>query len=76
MEADTVHALVNAVQRCADVAQQVGLPVEVPDGELALGGVLNFVQSIRALFDCDGVPVTQYLFKFGLFVLQDLFIFV
>jgi len=44
-------------QRSADVPQQIGVPIQIADHQLALGGVLHFIESIGALFDGDAVAI-------------------
>jgi hypothetical protein len=44
-------------QRSADVPQQIGVAVQITDHQLALGGVLHFIESIGALFDGDAVAI-------------------
>ena len=47
------------------VAQQARLTVEIADGQLPLGRVLDFVESVRALFDRDCFTVAQHMRQFG-----------
>src|ERR1700722_11698502 len=50
-------ALRDEAQRSADVPQQVGVAVQIKDHEFSLGGVLHFIESIRAPFDGDAVAI-------------------
>src|SRR5579864_111436 len=67
---------VNAVQRAANVAKQVRFPVEITDRQFPLRRVLDFVQGVRALLDCDPIPIPQHLHQLSLFGFQDFFEFV
>ena len=49
--------LCDEAQRSADVPQQIGVAVQIADHQLALGGVLHFIESIGALFDGDAVAI-------------------
>jgi hypothetical protein len=76
MQADTKGAFVDAVQSRPHIAEQVRLAVQVSNRQLALSGILDFIQGIRALFDCDSLTVSQHLRQLSLFRFQDFFEFV
>jgi hypothetical protein len=73
MQAGTVGTLIDAMQSCPHIPEQIGLSVQIPDCEFALGRVLDFVQSVRALLNRDAITVTEYLRQFSLFCFQDFF---
>src|SRR5580704_14853226 len=76
VEADSIGSVINAMQSCTDVAEQVGLAVQVADGQLALGGVLYFVQGVRTFFDRDPITISQHLRQFGQLGFEDFFVLV
>src|ERR1700722_1267207 len=60
-QTDAETSLFDAVERRPDVPQQIGVAVQAADCQLALGGVLHFIESIGTLFDDDSVAIAYQL---------------
>jgi hypothetical protein len=65
-------AFLNPAQRVFYVTQQIGLAVDVANRQISFRGELNLIHLVRALLDCDSVPLSQYLNQLGLFSFEDL----
>src|ERR1017187_6489672 len=65
-------ALVNSPQGGSYFTQQDSFTVNVADRQITLRSILNLVHLVRALFDGDTVPVSQYQSQFGLSSFEDL----
>src|SRR6266566_3092003 len=76
MQAHAEAARFDAAQCCADVPQQIGLTVQIADRQLALGGVLHFIECIGTLFDSDAVAIAYQLDQLCLLGLQYVSVFV
>ena len=72
VQADAVASLVDPGQAVLHLTQQTGLAVEIADGQLTLGGVLDLVERVGALLDCNCLAVPEHAGQFGLFGLQNL----
>ena len=57
MKAGAVACVVKAQQRQAYTAQQRAVAVEIADRQFTLSGVLNFIESVRALLDFDAFAI-------------------
>jgi hypothetical protein len=57
MQTHSEGAFVDAVQRGPDITQKVRFPIQIANRKLAFGGVLDFIQGIRALLDCNAFTV-------------------
>src|ERR1017187_4188485 len=71
LDAASKAAVVNPAQRGFHVTQQGGLAVHVANRQVPFRRVLNLVHLVRALFDGDAVPVSQYVNQFGRFPFQN-----
>src|SRR6478752_5106225 len=65
-------AMVNPLQRGVYLAQQGRLTIHVSSRQFPLLRILNLIHLIRALFDCNAVPVSQCVSQFRLFTLEGL----
>ena len=76
VQACSEAAIVNSRQRIANAPQQLGLTVEVADGQFPLRRVLDFIQRVGALLNRDSLTVSENFREFSLFHFQDFFVFV
>src|ERR1019366_4310924 len=75
MQTHPEGAFVYAPQRATHVAQQLRFAIEIADRQLALGGMLHLVQSVRALFDGNAFTIAHEQLQFRLSCLQYFFEF-
>jgi len=56
----TERALCNTLEGCLQMAKAAGVEFELPDGQLALGRILNLIQGIRRVFYGDLVTPPEW----------------
>src|SRR5208283_5365031 len=72
LKAASKTAVVNSTQGGLHLTQESGLAVYVSHRQISFRRMLNLIHLVRALLDCDAVPLTQHVNQFGLLFFEDL----